>query len=64
MPPRVQREYFVTIKDQDHWNSLVSPDSKKLTVVDVHLNWCGPCSLMSDIYRTIAMKINDWEDRI
>ena len=64
MPPKIQKEYSVNVKDQDHWNQLLNPDSRKLSVVDVYLTWCGPCSLMQSTYRTLALKIDEWEDRI
>lgn len=64
MPPKVQKEYFIPIKDIDHWNSLVVPESKKLSVIDLHLPWCGSCTLMQSTYRSIALKIDEWEDRL
>ena len=64
MPPKVQRDYFVTVKDSEHWCSLLNPDSRKLSVVDVFLPWCGPVTLMQANYRSIALKIEEWEQRI
>lgn len=64
MPPRVQKEYITVVKDDEHWHSLVNSESKKLSVVDVHLSWCGPCSLLAQTFRSIALKIDDWDNRI
>ena len=64
MPPKAQRDYHVTVKDQDHWDSLMNPESRKLSVVDLHLPWCGACTLMHATYRSFALKIDEWEGRI
>ena len=32
------------------------PEVKKLVVIDVHLNWCGPCECIEQNYRALAAK--------
>ena len=32
----------------------VDPENKKLTVIDLHLNWCGPCECIEQNYRALA----------
>lgn len=62
MPPKKQQEVQITVKNPAHFEELLQ--SKKLSVVDVHLTWCGPCELLSAIYRSIAMKIEEWDIRL
>lgn len=64
MPPRVQKEYINLVRDDEHWHTLVNSESKKLTVVDVHLSWCGSCALLAPIFRSIALKIDDYDSRV
>lgn len=62
MPPKKQQELQITVRNQEHFYELLN--GKKLTVVDVHLNWCGPCSLLSSSFRSMAMKIEEWDSRL
>ena len=62
MPPKKQQELQITVKSQDHFYELLN--NKKLTIVDIHLNWCGPCTLMAPSFRSIAMTIDEWDSRI
>jgi len=64
MPPRNQKEYQVVVKDEDHLESLLDSEPKKLSVVDVHLSWCGACTLLGSTFRSIALRIEEWESRI
>ena len=64
MPPRVQKEYLVQVRDEDHLALLMNAHRQKLLVVDVYLDWCGPCSLLAPTYKAIAMKIDEWDQRI
>ena len=62
MPPKKQQEIQIVIKTKDQLDDLLS--SKKLSVIDVHLSWCGPCQLLVTTYRSIAMKIEEWDVRL
>lgn len=62
MPPKKQQEYHFVVKSKDQLDDLLN--NKKLTIVDVHLSWCGPCTLLASTYRSIAMKIDDWDTKI
>ena len=62
MPPKKQQELQITAKNQDHFYELLN--TKKLSIVDLHLNWCGPCTLVSSTFRSIAMKIEEWDSRL
>ena len=62
MPPKKQQDLQIIIKSKDQLEELFS--LKKLSVIDVHLTWCGPCGLLGSIYRSIAMKIDEWDSRL
>ena len=62
MPPKKPQELQVTVRNQEHFFELLN--NKKLTVVDIHLSWCGPCVLMTPSFRSIAMKIEEWDSRL
>lgn len=62
MPPKKQQELQITVRNQEQFYELLN--GKKLTVVDLHLNWCGPCTLLASSFRSIAMKIDEWDSRL
>ena len=62
MPPKKQPELQIVAKNQEHFYELLN--SKKLSIVDIHLNWCGPCVLLASTFRSIAMKIEEWDSRL
>ena len=58
------QNYQKTIKTMAEWEASINEDNKRLTMVDVHSPWCGPCTLMASITKSIALKIDEWEKRI
>lgn len=62
MPPKKQQELQIVVKNQEHFYELLS--GKKLSIVDLYLNWCGHCELLSSTFRSIAMKIEEWDTRL
>ena len=62
MPPKKQQEIQVVAKNTEHFYELLN--TKKLSIVDVHLNWCGPCTLVGSTFRSIAMKVEEWDSRM
>lgn len=64
MPPRVQKEYSVQLRDNEQWSAITLAEGKKLNVVDVYLPWCGPCLSIQNMIKPLALKIEDWENRI
>ncbi|OMJ82567.1 hypothetical protein SteCoe_16734 [Stentor coeruleus] len=62
MPPKKQQELQITIRSQDQFYEILN--GKKLSIVDIHLTWCGPCTLLSSTFRSIAMKIEEWDSRL
>ena len=64
MPPKAQKETIFVVRDEDHFRSLVSEENKKLVIIDVHLDWCGPCKVIQPNFRTLFFSISEAEKRI
>jgi hypothetical protein len=75
MPPKQQKEIVSAIQSTEQFLELISPDNKKLIgkqshitnrliVIDVHLNWCGPCIVMYQNYRTIWYNYEEADKRL
>ena len=62
------------IQSTEQFLELISPENKKLIgrylihtigiVIDVHLNWCGPCIVMYQNYRTIWYNYEEADKRL
>ena len=74
MPPKAQKEIVAAINSPEHFLELISPENKKLAgtvpshmtslVIDIHLNWCGPCVVMNQNYRTIWFNYEEADKRL
>lgn len=75
MPPKQQKEIVQAINSAEHFLELISPENKKLIgmsivsnivflVIDIHLNWCGPCVVMNQNYRTIWYNYEEADKRL
>ena len=63
MPPK-KKVFHEIIKDTDHFEKIVNAEFGPMAVVDVHLDWCGPCLCMEQNYQTMWFSIDDPEHRI
>lgn len=63
MPPK--KELVTKIKDLDHFNIFYNKENPKLSVIDVYVNWAGPCTdLMNPTYKRLTNETDDWEKRL
>lgn len=53
MAPKVQKQVIFDITSVEQFQEIISPENKKLVVIDLFLNWCGPCQSMENNFRTI-----------
>ena len=53
MPPKQQKEIVYPINSEEHFTQIANPENKKLSIIDLHASWCGPCQVMFQNYRTI-----------
>ena len=56
--------YQKPLKAESEWQAFLATEDSKLTLVEVHVPWCGSSSLMTSIVKSIALKIDEWEKRI
>ncbi|CAD8073517.1 unnamed protein product [Paramecium primaurelia] len=63
MPPK-QQQVVSVIKDEEQFLNLISSENKKLVLLDVHPDWCGPCEMMIPTYKTLQTSIDDFEKRV
>ena len=63
MSKKVQKQIVYKVEDQEQFSALME-DKKRLLVVDFHLNWCGPCGIMEQNYRSIYFNTEDADARI
>lgn len=73
-----ERDFFIYIKDEEHWNSHINEDNKKLSgkntmrmsrlnsfiVVDAYMSWSGPTELMFPTWKAITNATDEWENRL
>lgn len=64
MPPKAQKQILFPINDADAFNAVISPENKKLVVIDLHMSWCGPCNIMEMNYRAMYFNFENADDRI
>uniref|UniRef100_K3WXZ7 Thioredoxin domain-containing protein n=1 Tax=Globisporangium ultimum (strain ATCC 200006 / CBS 805.95 / DAOM BR144) TaxID=431595 RepID=K3WXZ7_GLOUD len=57
-------ELVTKVKDAEHWGQLREASDKKLLVVDVHKDWCGPCKIMEPTYKRLSVDIDQAEKRV
>ena len=63
MSKKAQKQIVFKVEDQEQFSTLME-DKKRLLVVDFHLNWCGPCGIMEQNYRSIYFNTEDADARI
>ena len=64
MPPKAQKEIVYPINSEEHFQSIANPENKKLSIIDLHATWCGPCQVMFQNYRTIYFNYEQADNRI
>ena len=64
MPPKQQKEIVYPITSEEQYLQIASAENKKLAIVDLHANWCGPCQVMFSNYRAIFFNYENAEARL
>ena len=64
MPPKKEKQIVFPIESTEQLESIMAEDYKKLSVIDFHLSWCGPCTVMHTNYRTLYYGFEDAEKRV
>ena len=63
MPPKL-KEIFLAVKDEDQWEEIISPENKKVTVVDLYFPSFGRCEVLDEALRALYMSIDDPEKKL
>lgn len=64
MPPKKKTQFVFPITSQEQFLNVTSEENNKLTVIDIHLNWCGSCEAMASNYQAIWFNYDNPEARI
>ena len=48
----------VSVRDQNHYHSILADAGEKLVVVDYFTTWCGPCKRISPVVEELASLYN------
>ena len=43
---------------------MISAENQKLVIIDLHLAWCGPCTVMEQNYRSMYFNYENADARI
>jgi thioredoxin 1 len=52
------------LADDAAFQKAVEESAKFLTVIDIHQNWCGPCTIMEPIYKKFYIELDRPEERL
>lgn len=52
------------LNEEDFRAIIENPDDKRLHIVDVFTNWCGPCQQMVPTFKNLQVNIDMFEDRV
>lgn len=61
---RRQRNVVSALADDAAYARAISESDKMLVVVDIHRDWCGPCTVMEAVYRKAYIEIDKAEERV
>jgi hypothetical protein len=64
MPPKKRTQFIFPIDKREDMVKVLDAENQKLSVIDLHLGWCGPCEAMSLNYTTIWFGFDDPENRL
>lgn len=61
---RRQRQVVSALPDDAAYTRAIGESDKQLVVVDIHRDWCGPCTVMEAVYRKAYIEIDKAEERV
>ena len=56
--------FHEVIQTPEQFEAIISEDEKRMAIIDVHLDWCGPCICMTENWQTIWFGMDEPETRI
>lgn len=64
MPPKPTKKILFEITSPEQFMEIISPENKKLAVIDVHLKWCGNCAVMEQNFRSLFFAFDNADNRL
>mmetsp|Transcript_1662 Transcript_1662/g.1771 ORF Transcript_1662/g.1771 Transcript_1662/m.1771 type:complete len:124 (+) Transcript_1662:57-428(+) len=64
MASKKVKDFFTVIKDEEHWESFINEDNKKLSIVDAYMSFTGPTEMMFPTWKAIINVTEEWENRM
>ena len=61
MPPK-RTKFHSTITSPEHFEKVI--EDKRLSLIDCHLEWCGPCTSIEPNYSAIFFTYEDSDNRM
>ena len=52
------------VQSKDHFDEITAESNNKVSVIDLHLDWCGPCSVIESNFRQMYFMIDDAPNRL
>ena len=60
MPPKKQIEIVRKLNNEKEYYDAISDQNQKVVVLDLHLDWCGPCKAVDQNFRMLTLLIDNW----
>ena len=64
MGAKKKTKFHETIASPEQFEQIGSEEEKRMAIVDVHMDWCGPCVCMEANYGAIWFSLDEPQDRI
>jgi thioredoxin 1 len=62
--PKEEVKLGMKIESEDAFqNKIINADSNRLFIIDVHTDWCGPCTSFEMTLKTVAMSTEGFDER-
>ena len=53
-----------TITTEEKWMEVTDESNQKVSVIDLHLEWCGPCNVIEPNFRSMYFNIDNAANRV
>jgi thioredoxin 1 len=64
MAGRRAKQVVAALADEQAYKNAIAESDKFLVVIDIHQNWCGPCTVMESVYRKVYIELDKAEERV
>ena len=64
MGAKKQIDIIRKLLNEQEYHDAISSSNPKVVVLDLHLDWCGPCQVIEPNFRTIYFAIDNCAERL